>query len=102
MMADIHSGDYGSFDSDCKQTMVGFVQSVPSMGGSQGSLTAHNVQCFHGNQDKYMDIEGTETMGNANTFKFAKITRHSAANLIEVTKVGDDAPQVEKPQQPAP
>ena len=26
MMADIHSGDYGSFDSKCDQTMVGFVQ----------------------------------------------------------------------------
>jgi hypothetical protein len=34
-----------------------------------------------------MDIEGTETMGNANTFKYAKITRHSAAAPIEVSKL---------------
>lgn len=82
--------------------MVGFVQSVPSMGGSQGSLTAHNVQCFHGNQDKYMDIEGTETRGNLNTFKYAKITRHSAASLIEVSKPLDDTAQAgDKPAQPA-
>jgi hypothetical protein len=25
MLADIHSGDYGSFDSDCTGTMVGVV-----------------------------------------------------------------------------
>lgn len=40
-MAEIHSGDYGSFDTDCQQTMVGFVQQVPSNGGKQGSLTEH-------------------------------------------------------------
>jgi len=43
MMTDIHSGDYGSFDSDCRQTMVGFVQGVPSMGGAQGTLSAHPI-----------------------------------------------------------
>ena len=25
MLADIHSGDYNSFDSECDKTMVGFV-----------------------------------------------------------------------------
>lgn len=103
LAADIHSGDYGSFDSDCKQTMVGFVQSVPGLGGSTGTLQAHPVQCFHATQDKYMDIEGTETMGNANTFKYAKITRHSASPLVEVTKVGDDStpsPSTAAPAQP--
>lgn len=92
-MTDIHSGDYGSFDSDCKQTMVGFVQGVPSMGGASGSLSSHPVQCFHGTQDSYMDIEGTETMGNANTFKYAKITRHSASPMVEITKVDTNSDQ---------
>ena len=27
-MVDIHSGDYGSFDSNCDQTMIGLVQKV--------------------------------------------------------------------------
>ena len=65
--------------------MVGFVQ-TPG-----GSLTSHGVQCFHGKQDKYMDIEGTETMGNSATFKYAKITMHSASPAIEVTKVDGDS-----------
>ena len=30
---ELHSGDYGSFDSKCDETMVGFVQSIPSAGG---------------------------------------------------------------------
>lgn len=50
-----------------------------------------------------MDIEGTETMGNSNTFKYAKITRHSAAPAIEVTKVDNDSeakPAAAAPQPP--
>jgi len=43
-----------------------------------------------------MDIEATETMGNSNTFKYSKITRHSAAPAIEVTKVDSNS---EQPQQ---
>jgi len=43
-----------------------------------------------------MDIEATETMGNSNTFKYSKITRHSAAPAIEVTKVDNNS---EQPQQ---
>ena len=37
-------------------------------------------------------------MGNANTFKYAKITRHSAASPIEVTKVGGDDDAAQKPE----
>jgi len=43
MFADIHSGDYGSFDSDCSSTMVGFVQSIPSITNEKYSLTDHKV-----------------------------------------------------------
>ncbi len=71
--------------------MVGFVQSVPSAGGEQGSLQAHRAQCFYAVQDKYMDIEGTETMGGGGgNFKYAKITRHSAAAKEVTTQVTSD------------
>lgn len=34
-----------------------------------------------------MDIEATETMGNSQTFKYARITRHSAGARVQNTKV---------------
>ena len=80
-MVEIHSGDYGSFDSNCGQTMVGFVQSIPSMGGSEGSMTNHKIQCFHASQDRNNDIEGTESFAGSNV-KFARITRHSKESRI--------------------
>jgi hypothetical protein len=45
LFADIHSGDYGSFDSVCKQTMVGFVQ---TQGGGGSSMSDHRATCFFG------------------------------------------------------
>ena len=38
LMEDMHAGDYGKFNSDCTQTMVGFVQSIPSVTGERHSL----------------------------------------------------------------
>jgi len=61
MFADIHSGDYGSFDSDCSATMIGFVQSMPSVTGEKYSLTDHKATCFYATQDKSLDLEHTET-----------------------------------------
>lgn len=64
--SDIHTNDYTSFDSDCKQTMVGFVQTS----GDGSTMTSHNVQCFYGKQDKLYDFENalqTET----GPYKFA-------------------------------
>jgi len=57
------------------------------MGGKQGSLSEHPIQCFHGTQDSYQDIEATETFGSAQTFKYAKITRHSSGPMIQNTQV---------------
>ena len=46
----LKSGDYAKFDSLCDQTMVGFVQNIPSSSPNktQGSLNHHFVQCFYG------------------------------------------------------
>lgn len=32
------TGDYGSFNSDCGKTMVGFVQSIPSITGERYTM----------------------------------------------------------------
>lgn len=42
MFANIHTSDYGSFDSDCSKTMVGFVQ----YSNDKSTMTEHSVQCF--------------------------------------------------------
>jgi hypothetical protein len=41
----IESGDYDKFNSDCSQTMVGFVQ---ELGENASSLEKHKITCFHG------------------------------------------------------
>lgn len=56
---DIHSGDYGSFDSQCDSTMIGFVQSIPQLTGENYSLTSHKAQCFYGEQLQKDNIEST-------------------------------------------
>lgn len=59
---DLHTGDYDNFDSECDKTMVGFVQSIPSVTGEVGTLTNHKAVCFHGKQDKGMNIEHTQSV----------------------------------------
>ena len=49
MFADLKTSDYGSFDSVCSKTMVGFVQTA---GGAGSTMTEHKVSCFYGSQDK--------------------------------------------------
>jgi hypothetical protein len=46
------AGDYASFDSDCSQTMVGFVQ----QSGGSGTMKNHPVQCFYGQQVKAANL----------------------------------------------
>ena len=41
--ADIKAGDYDKFDSDCNQTMVGFVLNVPQTTGQSFSLKNHQI-----------------------------------------------------------
>lgn len=95
MFADIHSGDYGSFDSDCSATMVGFVQSIPSITGEKYSLTDHKATCFYATQDKSLDLEHTET-GQTSDIKFAKIISHEALAQRSVTESVDSNEALEK------
>ena len=99
MFADIHSGDYGSFDSDCSQTMVGFVQSIPSITGEKYSLTDHKATCFYATQDKSLDLEHTE-QGQQSDIKFAKITSHDMLAQREVNTAVNSQEDMEKLMNP--
>lgn len=46
------TGDYAAFDSDCTQTMVGFVQQA----GGPGTMKQHPVQCFYGKQTQHQNV----------------------------------------------
>ena len=95
MFADIHSGDYGSFDSDCSATMIGFVQSMPSVTGEKYSLTDHKATCFYATQDKSLDLEHTET-GQLSDIKFAKITSHELLGTREGHETVNSAADMDK------
>ena len=70
----IESGDYDKFDSDCNQTMVGFIHPLPGSGQSN-SLANHQVHCFQAVQSKHYDIEKTEAFNNGKV-KYNKIVEH--------------------------
>mmetsp|Transcript_33023 Transcript_33023/g.50598 ORF Transcript_33023/g.50598 Transcript_33023/m.50598 type:complete len:171 (-) Transcript_33023:1257-1769(-) len=71
----IESGDYDKFNSDCSDTMVGFVQNVPATTGQSFSMSNHQVQCFYGKQEKHYDVETTKAF-NTGKMKFNKIVSH--------------------------
>lgn len=58
LMEDMHAGDYGKFNSDCTQTMVGFVQQIPSITGERHSLKDLKAKCFFGNLERPIDVDG--------------------------------------------
>jgi hypothetical protein len=93
-LADIHTGAYDSFDSKCDQTMVGFVQSIPSITGEASTLTSHKATCFVGMQDSSNNLESTESTQSGSDVKFAKITQHGPANEQQVTTTVDDISQL--------
>jgi hypothetical protein len=95
MFADIHSGDYGSFDSDCSATMVGFVQSIPSITGEKYTLTDHKATCFYATQDKSLDLEHTES-GQTSDIKFAKIVSHEMLAQREIKSSVNSAEDMDK------
>jgi len=47
------TGDYASFNSNCSETMVGFVQQVH---GNGSSMKNHKAQCFYGKQTKAYNV----------------------------------------------
>lgn len=71
----LKTGDYNKFDSLCDQTMVGFVQTIPSITNKTYSLTEHNVQCFYAKQRTHYDMEKTVSVKTeSDTVKVAVIT----------------------------
>lgn len=47
----LKAGDYNKFDTHCDRTMVGFVQTIPSIKSNEVyTMKEHNVQCFYGVQ----------------------------------------------------
>lgn len=42
-MASLKTGDYGKFNSECDKSMIGFVQTIPSLSNEVYSLTNHKV-----------------------------------------------------------
>jgi len=54
------TSDYGSFDSDCSKTMVGFVQSIPSITGERYTMEQHKAVCFYGSKN-----DGTAPVSHA-------------------------------------
>ena len=55
----LKTGDYEKFDSHCDKTMVGFVQTMPSISDQQYTLTQHKLTCFYATQETHYDMEKT-------------------------------------------
>ena len=71
----LKTGDYNKFDSLCDQTMVGFVQQIPSITNKAYSLGEHQVQCFYGKQKTHYDMEKTVSVKTeSDAVKVAVIT----------------------------
>lgn len=73
--ADVKTGDYGKFDSQCDQTMVGFVQTMPTRTKERYGMKDHKVACFYGEQETHYDMEKTVSVKTeSDTVKVAVIT----------------------------
>ena len=73
--ADLKTGDYGKFNSQCDKTMVGFVQTIPSIRKERFGMTDHRIQCFVGSQETHYDMEKTVSVKTeSDTVKVAVIT----------------------------
>jgi hypothetical protein len=71
----VKTGDYGKFDSQCDKTMVGFVQTIPTIKKDVFSMSKHRVVCFYGEQDTHYDMEKTVSVKTeSDTVKVAVIT----------------------------
>ena len=71
----LKTGDYNKFDSKCDQTMVGFVQNIPTVTNTSYSMSQHNVQCFYATQKTHYDMEKTvQVKTESDTVKVAVIT----------------------------
>jgi hypothetical protein len=91
---DVKTGDYGKFDSHCDQTMVGFVQTIPSMRKEKYGMTDHMIQCFFGEQETHYDMEKTVSVKTeSDTVKVAVIT---SQNKIVTQPIENENIQLQK------
>jgi hypothetical protein len=79
-MEDMHAGDYGKFNSDCTQTMVGFVQSMPNVTGERHSLKDLKAKCFVGNLDQAIEIDNLKDF-STEVSKISSLTELKALDL---------------------
>ena len=87
----LNTGDYGSFDSDCSKTMVGFVQSIPSVTGERYSMTEHKAVCFYGGKnEKTQNLSETESSVD-NSSSEPRIVSAEAAAQIEKDKTASSS-----------
>jgi hypothetical protein len=72
---DVKTGDYGKFDSQCDKTMIGFVQTIPTIAKDIYTMNKHKIVCFYGEQDTHYDMEKTVSVKTeSDTVKVAVIT----------------------------
>ena len=106
-LADLSTGSEEAFDSQCSETMVGYVQNdFMNTGKSSESMKSFTATCFHGQQVKHAEIETTKTIEEGEKkLKYNKIMKHNAnANFnLEVSKSTAQTPKKEeKAAAPAP
>jgi len=83
----VKAGDYGKFDSQCDQTMVGFVQTVPSISKERYGMKDHKVKCFYGEQETHYDMEKTVSVKTeSDTVKVAVITSQNKIVTAPIEK----------------
>jgi len=82
----LKTGDYNKFDSLCDQSMVGFVQQIPSITNKSYSLTEHQIQCFYAKQRTHYDMEKTVSVKTeSDTVKVAVITSQNKIITAQTT-----------------
>ena len=71
----LKTGDYDKFNSECDKTMVGFVQTIPSVSNELYGMTNHKISCFYGNQETHYEMEKTVSVNTeSESVKLAVIT----------------------------
>jgi hypothetical protein len=86
----LKAGDYNKFDTHCDKTMIGFVQTMPSIKTNEVyTMQNHRIQCFYGEQEAHYDMEKTvQVKTDSDNVKVAVITNQN--------KIVSDSPATEE------
>lgn len=102
-MASLKTGDYGKFNSECDKSMIGFVQTIPSVSSEVYSLTNHRIQCFFGIQETHYDMEKTVSVKtDSDAVKVAVITQQNKIQTKPAAEAPTPAPAAPAPEQSTP